>query len=410
MDSGKASLVLSQQFRWHDDTGSGWFLYGDDGYLRMDGSDSPIGCSRKLTRDITDSSGAMELVLRIVLGRTYTISFTDSSDRVLIQCFFDIDGCIKFRNADGFFNTGIHLTYWRGKPFDDPVIRPWHNVESDEYLLRFQRFDFAEGRFQLIVQRAAAAEPATLEVVNGFCRDGGNLHKVSFASREAKTGNMIRLKRFSEFSHDSLLDSEEFHTRWQPVSPPPAGMPEDNVLETSTRPVGYRWLETRTLYGYVKTRIPPICRGEIEFSLKTLDAKLESAIILEEYDGTIKGGNRIQLAIVRNRIQIAREGGFKDFDTPLEAKNDVIYHWRIAWDKKTQTQNIWINHDQQYYHGKTDIRLANRIQTGIDAVTLHPASESGFHQKHAPAIVTYWGDFQATSYDAECYGCCTKKE
>ena len=49
-------LLLSQDFNWHDSGKGGEYIFGEDGYLKMDGSQGRIECSRYLKKPIKDKS------------------------------------------------------------------------------------------------------------------------------------------------------------------------------------------------------------------------------------------------------------------------------------------------------------------------------------------------------------------
>ena len=111
--------VLHQDFNWHDEAGSGDYAFGEDGYLVADGSPGQVRCSRHLQRSITDGDGDVELEMRVVLGRPYSLLLCDSSGHIVVDCRIDREGWIAFYRADGkrfFGDSGPreepHRTYW----------------------------------------------------------------------------------------------------------------------------------------------------------------------------------------------------------------------------------------------------------------------------------------------------------
>jgi hypothetical protein len=315
-----------------------------------------------------------------------------------VNCHIDAEGRIKFLKERGSIDTGKALTFWRGASYAGSKVRPWYTVESDEHTFKFRNFDFTRKSLEFSLERYEEEETAMME--DSFFGEGSDIAKIEFQTHAVEVGSIIRLRHYKQFVDSELVDSEEFPHHWKPIPPPPPGMPDHNVLETKTRPVDNQWLETKTIYGYLKVTISPMLKGAIEFEFKTPDAQNESSVVLEEYDGTIKGGGRIQIAIVRGRLMHSRGwDGFKDFDEPIAAVNDRIYRVKIAWDGTNQTYRAWIDGVPQKYKGSYDIPIIYPgLRRGIDTICLHCGSfmRAGLGGGRVQPVLTYWRGFRVT--------------
>ena len=71
MDANVSGIcpIVSQDFNWHDAGEGGVYIFGEDGYLTMDGSRGRVVCSRRIMNPIRSTEGGVELKLRVVLGK-----------------------------------------------------------------------------------------------------------------------------------------------------------------------------------------------------------------------------------------------------------------------------------------------------------------------------------------------------
>ena len=321
-------LVASQDFRWHDRGEGGVYVFGDDGYLTIDGSRGRARCSRRMKNRVRRTEDAVELKLRVALGKRYHILFTRADDRIALDCRIDVDGRIHLTGDRGTVDSGKSLTFHYGRPYADPAIRPPYVVPSDEHRLTFSGFDFENRKFVFALEKN---DPVEIQGCIG--PDIDEISTIELATGTVETGSLMRLREYAEYNDGAVASRETFPLYWAPVPPPPDGMPDDNVCETVMRPVNFRWLETVTKYGYVKVRIPPLKAGAVEFEMKPADAALESCLILEEHQGIIKYGN-IQFGLLRGKIIICTGKGITEFDQAVQVASGRVYRFRIEWDAR----------------------------------------------------------------------------
>lgn len=391
-------LIASQDFCWHDRGEGGAYIFGEDGYLTIDGSRGPARCSRRIENPIRRPEDAVALRLRVALGKSYRIRFYDADNRMALDCRIDVDGRIHLTGERGTLDSGESLTFHYGRPYADPAIRPPYVVPSDEHRVTFGGFEFGAGRLRFSVD-----ENTPVEVIECLGRDIGEIASMELVTENAGAGSLIRLREYTEHNGGTAVFRETFPLNWAPVAPPPDGMPDDNVCETVVRPVDHRWLETATKYGYVKVRIPQLIAGAVEFEMKPADSALESCLILEENQGIIKYGN-IQFGLLRGKIIICTAEGITQFDQAVDVADGKVYRFRIEWDTRHGTVRLRID-DEPMTHGGSDVfSFANLPERGIDTITLHPGDvrarrslmqkRLGIEAQEVPASIVHWGAFR----------------
>lgn len=391
-------LIASQDFRWHDRGEGGVYVFGEDGYLTIDGSRGRARSSRRIENLLRRTEDGIALKLRVALGKCYHILFYGADDRIALDCLIDDDGRIRLAGERGTVDTGESLTFHYGKPYADPAVRPPYVVPSDEHCLTFSEFDLERGRFKFALDNDDPVE------ISGCVTQGvDEISTIELATETVEPGSLIRLKEYAEYRADSISFRETFPLHWAPVPPPVDGMPDDNVCETVMRPLDYRWLETATKYGYVKVRIPPLKAGAVEFEMKPADAALESCLILEEHQGIIKYGN-IQFGLLGGKIIICTAEGITEFDQAVEVANDAVYRFRIEWDARSGVVRLWIDGETMTYGGSDAFSFANLPVNGIDTLTLHPGGvrarrslmqkRLGVEHRVVSTSIVRWGAFR----------------
>lgn len=387
-------LILSQDFNWHDRGEGGSYAFGKDGYLTLDGSTGRAACSRMLTNPIGGSRSAIELKLRVTLGKSYCIRLSSRDDLTTIDCRIDRNGRILFASAGNHLETALSLTYHYGKPFSNSLERESYVVPSDEHTFRFEFFDLAQGSVRFTLDDKG---PVTVH----FCGGTNDISRIELITQNIETGSLFHLKEFSEYELSRIVLKETFPVHWEPVDAPLDGMPDDNVCDTFLRPVDYRWLETKTRYGYVKARIPTLAKGAVEFDMKTDDASSESCLILEEHQGITKYGN-IQFGLLRGSMVLCTAEGITRFDQSIDIAHHHVYKFRVEWDISCDAVHLWINGSQMT--GDENPSFFKLPRTGIDTITLHPGNSSarlslqhkqqGLTPLDISPLVTHWANFR----------------
>ncbi len=390
-------LIASQDFRWHDRGEGGVYIFGEDGYLTIDGSGGRARCARRIENTIRRPEDAVALKLRVALGKCYHILFTCADDRIALECLIDGDGRIQLAGGRGTVDSGRSLTFHYGRSYADPAVRPPYVVPSDEHRLTFSGFDFEKGRFMFTLDNN---DPVEIQGCVG--PDIDEIRTIELATETVGPGSLMRLREYAEFN-DGAASRETFPLHWAPVPPPPDGMPDDNVCETVMRPVDFRWLETTTKYGYVKARIPPLKAGAVEFEMKPADAALESCLILEEHQGIIKYGN-IQFGLLRGKIIICTGEGTTEFDQAVEVVSGRVYRFRIEWDARSGEVRLRIDGETMTNRGSDAFSFANLPVNGIDTITLHPGDvrarrslmekRLGAKPREVTTSIVLWGAFR----------------
>ena len=388
-------LILSQDFKWHDRGEGGSYAFGKNGYLTLNGSTGRAACSRMVTNPIDGFKSAIELKVRVTLGKSYRIRMNTQDDLTIIDCLIDRDGRILFDSGGNYKETGLSLTYHYGKPFSNYLERESYVVPSDEHTFRFESFNLSQGS---VLFSLDGKEPVSVKFTGGT----NEISKVELITQNIETGSLLHLKEFTEYELGRVVHKETFPVHWEPEAAPLDGMPDDNVCDTLLRPVDYRWLETKTRYGYVKARIPILAKGAIEFDMKTDDATSESCLILEEHQGIIKYGN-IQLGLLRGNMVICTSEGITLFDQPIDIADHHVYRFRVEWDTSCNAVHLWINGSRMTGGARPSFTF-KLPRTGIDTITLHPGNSNArlSHQQKQqgvtpldiPPLITHWANFR----------------
>jgi hypothetical protein len=393
--------IITQDFNWHDVGTGGTYVFGEDGYLVMDGSRGAIKCSRRLSQPLAGTQDAVELKLRVVLGKRYQIRFYTADGVKVVDCEVDGNGAVRFAGNGRVVDSGLGLRFMCGVPYTDPTKRKWYVVESDEHLLRFEGFDFGTNTFRFVID-----DEEPIVISNCLCSETKRVERIELCTCDMAVGSRIRLRKFVCRIDTRVVERETFPLYWKPISAPADGMPDDNVCDTIMRPVDYEWLETSTHYGYVKAGIPSMLKGVIEFDMKTTNVSSESCLVLEEYQGIIKGGI-IQVGLLSGKMMLFTGGKVMNPDQPIEIANDYVYRIKIAWDLEAKTCRMWLENQPMSFDGKQLLPLLRLPHNGIDTIQLHPGDAGhrptliqklqGKKQSETPPLLTCWGRFKVYS-------------
>ena len=385
--------VLQQDFNWHD-AGTSAYEFGKDGYLVMDGiqSNQSIRCLRRFKQTIGSSDEAIELCLRVVIGKRYFVRLYDGNEQMVVNCCIDTDGWVKFIKTNaaipgaGDVNSDAYLTWGYGYPSVDPAFAAGYTVESDLHVLRFANFDFDGGLFDFWF------DERKIGTVAAFVHSSVNIRTLELSSVPVPGGSgstgRIRLLRYVQYDRSQVVEEEHFPVYWQPVPAARTGYPTDKFHDTQIRPVDHHWLETCSPYGWVKARLP--CRvtaGELSFDLMSNDVSQETVVVLMEYDETADVGEWFEFGIFRSRFcaeystgrhsdvlgRQCRRGILHQFTDPLPQSGN-IHRFRAVWSP-AGTYRIWVDKVPLRFTSETyDIPftpLRNKPFTGVNCVSFH---------------------------------------
>ena len=127
------SNFFELNYLWNDPGDTGLYRFGHRGFLEMDASNGPIHCSRIFNPMVQAFRDRIQLNFRVVIGRDYTIRFSDSSGKIVIECKIDAAGWVWINGR----KTEIYMTYAYGTPSVDKTFGAVDCTrESDETELR----------------------------------------------------------------------------------------------------------------------------------------------------------------------------------------------------------------------------------------------------------------------------------
>lgn len=419
-------------FRWHAADTSARYYYGRGGYLVMDGSGAGGAgacCSRYLQEPITDSAGALEVRLRVVLGHRYALHLYDSAGGLAAKCHITPAGWITFSGPAGELDSGLFLTWFRGRPCVDPQFVPGtadprqkKAIESDEHCFRFTNWDFDAHSLSLDLD---GEQPRA--VPGGLASTARDIVRFEVIAEPSEgPGNCVRVRAYRLWRGAQLVEEETYPIFWEPAAAVARGYASDNTREAVTRLKDYRWLECVGEYCWVKARLPfKAAAGELEYSFSTPDVSLESCLELHEQNGTLTEDMwPIKVGIIEGKF-------FAGFAVELVSKvtgrtcwqsqqawypevmpePERIYRVKIAWEP-TGRYRWWLDGQPMTFRGvaKTgksfefagfeipghEIPFTNAAAhppyTGIDTIALH----YGLVSDPVPHRVCY-GDFKIRS-------------
>ena len=257
--------VLKQDFNWHDVVGSGYYEWGLEGYLKMDGSHGRIKCRRPLKKEIDDGYNAVELSIQFTLGKKYHVLFYDSSQCLVIDCLIDRDGKFYFHNGNGYIESVARL---------EPN-QLW-TTESQPHQLRFGLFDFRDGHFQFeLNDKVIKQMPLRSKTTHVFY--------LELQTGIVEPGTVLWLDTYRQLRGDGVIDEERFPHHWKTLPYVPTGYAQEKWDTTTYRPVNNYWLEVCTRYGGMYTDFQPIVHGIVELDMMTQDVQQEAQVSLGEY-------------------------------------------------------------------------------------------------------------------------------
>ncbi|MDD5596340.1 MAG: hypothetical protein PHV82_00260 [Victivallaceae bacterium] len=398
MDTGTIDIV--QNYEWNDVTDKGTYCFAN-GYLNMRGD---IACKRELGRAICGAESALEITFRVILGKSCFINWEDSNGAIAFRCMIDADGQIKFTDGEGknIIDTGLYLTFHRGIPFNNPRFRKSYTVISDEHVLNFRQFDLRTGEFMVVFDNQV---PVKITIPPR--KNADFLKSVEVQAGPSAEQADFRLKSYREYFKTELIAEDIFQLNWEALPETVWGTPYDNITGSEFRPKFGRWLEVTTGYGYVKTRIPPLRKGYVEFDLMTEDIEKESVFLIEEASEEIKNGVACcgiyhgKFCFFNEVPPVFSEIRYAEDLEPLPGK---VYLLRLEWDCDLRFCSVSINGIPVRFGGRIRQNILKLPKNGVDTLTIHPGlygarlseleSRGNVKETAAPLHKSYWGAFR----------------
>ena len=406
----QAVTVFEQNFGWDDPLGTGEYIWGQDGYLKMDGSVGKIQCSRRLKEAIKDSGSRVEIKAIFALGKMYRIVLYDSSDKMVVDGHIDRAGQVLFNNGNSLIDSTANIGADRG----------FWGQASAPHTLVFDQFDFRSKKFKFSLDgKSYSSVP--------LCSSSDNVSRLELQTDVLEPGTLIWLGHYKQTGdRDRLIDNQNFEDYW--VSNPAVvpGYPSAKWQATTYRPKDFKWLEVSTRYGavYVRFASKPIVRGKLDIEMMTDNVDHETQLNLGEYKydpqgnpgnlptdptgvSTISGGWKINVGIfARLWTSYRDEVGnphpsileplmtFKPFDNAPPAAINKPYRLKIEWNTTSLTYRVWIDEILQTYGGVADIPMLHRPEKGIDMIMIHPGDRNPWF---GPYLHSYWGKVKVTA-------------
>lgn len=406
-------VVFGQEFHWDAGGGSAQYTWGQDGFLKIDGSKGQIQCSRRFSQRITGGDMAIQVDALVALGREYHLNLYDSAGNKIIDTTIARIGDIRFESQGKPFDTTLSVAKSRDKEPMMGVASPLRSFGFGEFDFKAQTFTFElDGKKSPGMPMAGA---------------GVDADRVELRTDLVEPGTLIWVERYQQLKRSGeVVEDERFDHSWICNAAVTPGYPADKWQTTTYRPVDFKWLEVATHYGavYVRFSDEPIVRGTLEFDMAADNVDHETQVNLGEYaysrrgdpgylpadaDGisTISGGWKGAVglfagvwtpyvdSIENTRPSLFRPyGTFAAFDNAPPAVPDQAYHVKMRWDADAKTYRVWIDGVLQLHHGKPDITMIHLPDKGIDTVMIHPGDRNPWH---GPLLRSRWANFKVTS-------------
>lgn len=411
-----ARVIFQQDLSWDDALDSGQYLWGQDGFLKMDGSQSRIACRHRLKRRIVDKETRLALTALFVPGRAYRIALFNSLGSTVASATVKRDGHISL-GAD--LNT---------KETDEPELSCGPGVHcqpppgggahpSPLHVLGFSSFDFHAGTAVFTLDGKAYPGMA-LE------RSAKDIDGIEVETLTVDAGSVVWIHDFKEETSQGEVDeSLRFPREWTRNVAVIPGYPSDKWQETTYRPKDFKWLEMKTHYGAVYLRFSdtPIRRGVVELQIMADSMEEEVQVNLGKYRydatgtngylpvdstgiSTISGGWNADagvydgawtpfLELQRNEHPSLRRPYpiFQPFDNAPSAEAGRRYKLKIAWDVAARSYRVWIDGAPQTFHGSPSLPMSDAPETGLDMLMIHAGD---LNLWRGPVLRARWGEIK----------------
>ena len=380
-------VIFSQNFDWDDDLDSGQYVWGQDEFLKMDGSKGKIVCRHQLKSRITDGNSRLKISAVFVRGRPYRIDLNNEKGEPVVTATIERDGRIVFgANTLEEKESGTSLGCAPGMSCKPAANEHGPVQASPLHVFEMSDFSYLSGTVKLTFDK---------KVFSGMslARNRGDIYEIEIQTLAVEPGSIVWLKEFrQENNHDKLVEDEQFQAEWTRNVGILPGYPADKWQVTSYRPRSFKWLEMKTQYGAVYVRFSPIPvrHGSVDLDIMSDHMEHEAQVNLGQFKyepmgnygylpadssgiSTISGGWNVDagafdgawtpfLDVIPNEhpTMLHRGGSFMPFDSPPPAVADRPYRLRIEWDIAAKSYHVWIDGIAQKYHGSPDLQIISR--------------------------------------------------
>lgn len=226
-------------------SGAGQYRWGQDGFLKLDGSRGRIVCSHTLRDPFLDRSTSLALEALFAAGRRYEIRLYDTNDRVAALMQIRGDGSLAAvgqNHREKYPSLNIRMGI-------DAAARSLsaRNSASPLHWFRFGSFDFSGGSFGFQLDRRPFESVPLFQRVK-------KIGRIELRSSDPAPGSIIWVRRLTVSDGRDEVEDERFEGDWVPNVPVRRGYPADKWRSTSYRPVADGWMQMTTRYGAVYTR------------------------------------------------------------------------------------------------------------------------------------------------------------
>lgn len=417
----KDAAVFTQNFGWDDHLDSGHYIWGQDGFLKMDGSSGKIDSRYRLKHRLVDGNNRLKIAAVFVPGHRYRILLNTSDGTTAAAVTIERDRHITLgTDANSVGTRGPILGCGPGISCHGAKEKEASTGAQQLHIFSFSRFDSHAGTMSLQLDDGDAFRLA-------LAPGASSIDEIAIQTLDTDPGSIVWLRKVSvEDSAGTVIEDEAFPAEWIPNVSVTPGYPADKWQVTTYRPADFSWLEMKTHYGavYVRFSEKPILRGSVQLEIMTDNVENEVQVNLGKYRyealgtygflpaessgiSTISGGWTLDAGIYDGtwtpfRDVLANDhptllrpyGIFKPFDNPPAAIVHKFYLLTIAWDVTAKTYRVWIDGVLQEYGGSHKLPMSNVPAQGLDMLMIHAGDLNPWR---GPVLRVDWGKVRIDS-------------
>lgn len=419
MQQVQPRVIYQQDFAWEDLLDAGHYAWGEDGFLKLDGSDGRIACRHLLKEPVVNGQQRLSLAALFVPGHRYRIQLEDAQGNRMVVLTLERNGAWRAAGPNGEAgDTGLQWICGPGASCPESQAERHGASALQIHNLSFSGFDRDAARMEISIDKKLARV--------ALVGKGNEIAALEVESLDVEAGSLIWLRELRQTDAAGVtMDLQRFDYEWIANVAVRPGYPSDKWQATSYRPIG-TWMEMRTHYGAVFVRFSqiPVVHGSVEMDLKVDDVDHEVQVNLGHYkiespgdlgflpaasDGvaTISGGWNADAGIYRNTWSPFRDvepnphptllapyGIFVPFDHPPAAAVGRIYHLRIDWDAAARSYQVWIDGQLQTAQGSAVLAMGGLPAEGMDMLMIHAGDVNPWR---GPLLRVDWAHVKVTA-------------